>query len=66
MSSKKESIVSSDGKIVGVDRTKYNEDGSSETTHSEARLNMIGGVDVGKITGHTTNHPDGTSTHREK
>ena len=61
----KESLVTSDGKIVGKDYTVIKDDGSSETTHVEADMDWMG-VHGGRTTGVSYNKPDGTTTHQKK
>ena len=63
----KEALVKDEyGRIIGVDRTKDNGDGSSKTTHQDADFNLLTGLRVGSTTGVTTNKPDGTSTHHKR
>ena len=66
MSGEEKSWVTNDnGRIVGIDTTTHNEDGSSDTTHQGVwGGNVIMTPEPGNITGATHNNPDGTSEHK--
>ena len=66
MSGEKKSWVTNEsGSIIGIDTTKPNADGSSDTTHQEVwGGNVIMPPQPGNPTGTTHNNPDGTSEHK--
>lgn len=59
------SYAQSGSEITSKDTTEHHGDGSSTTTHQEARFSL-GSVNAGAITGVTENSADGISTHKPR